>query len=430
MERKTMGAFIATLRKANGMTQRELAERLNVSDKSVSRWERDEGAPDLSLIPVIAELFGVTSDELLRGARKTAAESMRHEVEAPVSPKGERAARNLIQTSLQRYRWQCLISMGIALAGFIQALIFNLSFLLGYIGFAIGFAFYLASAICQWIFTDRTWLAVTDDVVKEDMLGSYRWRVFNTAAASFATGFLVFCSQVPLLLHSGAQLGLNAKAWLVLSSLFCIPAAVICCIIKRFLQRWLIRRGMLTELDHEPQAVMQRYRKDSLISVAIAIAGTLVAMISYVQHRGMVSFSGVNRDHILWGYVDYQDMELVPLLGLAILTVAAISQWLFTRRTLKAIRENSQESDLVSNRWQVSRTAVTSAAALFGVCCTCIANLLVIYSSGYEIFEILWVDLLIILAVLPIWYGVMRLVQRRILGKGKKDQQECMDNAG
>lgn len=68
MERKTIGGLIAALRKASGMTQKDLAEKLNVSDKSVSRWERDDGAPDLSLIPVIAEVFGVTCDELLRGA--------------------------------------------------------------------------------------------------------------------------------------------------------------------------------------------------------------------------------------------------------------------------------------------------------------------------------------------------------------------------
>ena len=65
MEKKTIGGFISALRKANGMTQKDLAERLNVSDKSVSRWECDEGSPDLSLIPVIAEIFGVTCDELL-----------------------------------------------------------------------------------------------------------------------------------------------------------------------------------------------------------------------------------------------------------------------------------------------------------------------------------------------------------------------------
>ena len=69
MHRKTIGGFIAALRKANGMTQKELADRLSVSDKTVSRWERDDGTLDLSVIPVIAEIFGVTCDELLRGER-------------------------------------------------------------------------------------------------------------------------------------------------------------------------------------------------------------------------------------------------------------------------------------------------------------------------------------------------------------------------
>lgn len=69
MEKKTIGEFIGILRKAKGMTQQELADCLNVSNKAVSRWERGESAPDLTLIPVIAELFSVTTDELLRGEK-------------------------------------------------------------------------------------------------------------------------------------------------------------------------------------------------------------------------------------------------------------------------------------------------------------------------------------------------------------------------
>ena len=50
MEKKTIGSFITALRKANGMTQKDLAEKLNVSDKTISRWERDDGTPDLSVM--------------------------------------------------------------------------------------------------------------------------------------------------------------------------------------------------------------------------------------------------------------------------------------------------------------------------------------------------------------------------------------------
>ena len=69
MERKSIGMLIAALRRANGLTQKQLADQLGVSDKAVSRWERDESLPDLMLLPVIADLFHITVDELLRGER-------------------------------------------------------------------------------------------------------------------------------------------------------------------------------------------------------------------------------------------------------------------------------------------------------------------------------------------------------------------------
>ena len=103
MEAKTIGKFITALRKANGMTQKDLAEKLNVSDKSVSRWERDEGAPDLSLIPVIAEIFDVTCDELLRGERKSpvereaareAKETTTDTEENPATPRDDLSAKS------------------------------------------------------------------------------------------------------------------------------------------------------------------------------------------------------------------------------------------------------------------------------------------------------------------------------------------------
>ena len=71
MEMNLLGDCIAALRKARGMTQKELAESLHISDKSVSRWERGETAPDLSLLPALAEHLNVTLDELLSG-RKSA----------------------------------------------------------------------------------------------------------------------------------------------------------------------------------------------------------------------------------------------------------------------------------------------------------------------------------------------------------------------
>ena len=69
MEKKTIGSFLSALRKANGMTQQEVADKLNVSNKTVSKWERDEGCPEIMMLPAIAELFSVSVDEILRGER-------------------------------------------------------------------------------------------------------------------------------------------------------------------------------------------------------------------------------------------------------------------------------------------------------------------------------------------------------------------------
>ncbi len=57
---------ITRLRVAAGMTQVELAEKLNYSDKAVSKWERGESVPDVAVLLEVAELFGVTLDYLVR----------------------------------------------------------------------------------------------------------------------------------------------------------------------------------------------------------------------------------------------------------------------------------------------------------------------------------------------------------------------------
>jgi transcriptional regulator with XRE-family HTH domain len=57
---------ITELRKAVPLTQAELAEKLNYSDKAVSKWERDISCPDINTFPKLAEILGVSVDELLQ----------------------------------------------------------------------------------------------------------------------------------------------------------------------------------------------------------------------------------------------------------------------------------------------------------------------------------------------------------------------------
>ena len=65
LDKEKFGDFVAKLRKERGMTQRELAEKLFVSDKAVSKWERGQSLPDITLLNPLAEVLDVTSAELL-----------------------------------------------------------------------------------------------------------------------------------------------------------------------------------------------------------------------------------------------------------------------------------------------------------------------------------------------------------------------------
>ena len=61
----TLGKRIMALRKAAGMTQEQVAERLGVSPQAVSKWENDVSCPDVTMRPRIAQIFNVSTDELL-----------------------------------------------------------------------------------------------------------------------------------------------------------------------------------------------------------------------------------------------------------------------------------------------------------------------------------------------------------------------------
>jgi transcriptional regulator with XRE-family HTH domain len=69
MDNKKIGNFIAEMRKANNMTQKDLAEQLNVTDKAVSKWERGMGYPEITTIPSLAKVLNISTSELMLGQK-------------------------------------------------------------------------------------------------------------------------------------------------------------------------------------------------------------------------------------------------------------------------------------------------------------------------------------------------------------------------
>ena len=70
MNAKKIGDTIANLRKISGLTQLALAQKLDISDRTVSKWEKGQGYPDITIFPKLASLFGVSIDYLMLGEKK------------------------------------------------------------------------------------------------------------------------------------------------------------------------------------------------------------------------------------------------------------------------------------------------------------------------------------------------------------------------
>ena len=70
MSNKSIGEIISNLRKEKGMTQNDLAQKMNVTDKAVSKWERNLSCPDVNSIPKLAEILGTIVEELLNAQSK------------------------------------------------------------------------------------------------------------------------------------------------------------------------------------------------------------------------------------------------------------------------------------------------------------------------------------------------------------------------
>ena len=149
MERKSIGKFIATLRKAKGLTQDELGELLHVSGKTISSWEIDRSSPDISMIPVIADIFDVTCDELLAGERKCLEE-------IDLSRKSKIASKALSEREYYGFKNKMLIIL-IFLVLSIPQIIFGVVFVLniwGLIILIIGLLIYATGIIVAIIFNN------------------------------------------------------------------------------------------------------------------------------------------------------------------------------------------------------------------------------------------------------------------------------------
>lgn len=221
MEKKTLGTFLSALRRAKGMTQRELAEKLNVSDKAVSRWERDESAPDLTLIPVIAEVFDVTSDELLRGARRSDSDSPER-----TALRTEKQLQRLLKDTKTKFYIRSSISVAIALLGLIAAVIGNTGFLRALIGFLSGCVFFVIALLCQVIFLIQGLSALDNEDFDQSRPAKSHLIRGSQLIIGIILALSAFCLPLAIFVPD-THMGLQTSSWIPLGLLFAAAAGLL-----------------------------------------------------------------------------------------------------------------------------------------------------------------------------------------------------------
>ena len=116
--KRTVAHNISALRRAHGMTQLQLAERLNYSDKAISKWERGDSLPDIVMLKTIADLFGVTVDYLI---------TENHPEDEAIPT--EEATAKTTAAELRHRRHTLITSMSILLVWLIATVLFVILFL-------------------------------------------------------------------------------------------------------------------------------------------------------------------------------------------------------------------------------------------------------------------------------------------------------------
>ena len=264
MEKKTMGKFISVLRKANGMTQQELADKLLVSDKTVSKWERDERMPDISLLPAIAEIFGITTDELLRGERKNPerADCNTEESEAKQKAKSDKQLKLMIDKKVRTYNALTIISAFLMIIGLILAVtLYDL-------GTILSVVFLMCAQACQIVFAVLSVVRADEEDGRFDGIGRANTHIIKVATTFtiINLSMVVFCCLF--------NYAVDVAFMLVLPT-----AVVLYSIYALAIRNQLYKRGLMTMSATEEKVYARNsklFKKMLVICGSIAVIGSVV----------------------------------------------------------------------------------------------------------------------------------------------------------
>ncbi len=267
MEKKTMGSFMAALRKAKGLTQQQVADKLNVSNKTISKWECNEGYPEISMLPAIAELYSVSVDELLRGERV-----IKTFDEEKTDVKSTERIKYLVEKAVVKFTNQSIVSIILSSAALIMAyvicdIIYNYNVL--WFGYAIILILSAVSIAVSLIAFNNLISGLHSEYISENELAEKN--IKKCINYITCVTFLVAVTLEGLIL----DVIMDAPSFLFAA----LPAtAVIGGIIAYFVRSILNKKFNITEKGLSPEQKCYR-RKHIKITAIVLIAVVLVSFI-------------------------------------------------------------------------------------------------------------------------------------------------------
>ena len=381
MEKKTLGSFISALRRAQGLTQQEVADRLLVSNRAVSRWERDEAMPDITLLPAIADLFGVTVDDLLRGERlrdthssptvnlESTADST--ETAQPASatsqpepdPRALRGLRSLTKRAVTSFRTSILLAISLAIIGFVVLLAVSY----GAYRPVIGFCSFLIFAVGAVVVTMIDTMHLRDTLLEQADSGGIRLPTNELTTAchilaywsyrTFAVITTLLVLALPLVVVRDSHYlnsVLSAESYLPIALVLGALCAVIALLVQMPYARWFLSpwEGLITPVKGSetglPQHVRRRLGWMNMVQLGSLILGV-----------GLCIFCNITS----FGYRTYVDeYHEVNWVSLACLVLGILSYIATPFFFLKSYRNLQGNGNLPSAVWTAGKVTMISAA--------------------------------------------------------------------
>lgn len=264
MARQTIGEFLAAQRKLKGYTQSQVAEKLGISNRTLSAWEQGRSYPDILTLPALAELYGVAVEDIVNG-EKISSENRTQVVEQEPS---ENPQINLLKNSLARYRAKLALITGL---GGIGPLLLTVFFVI--CNYTSIYVIVAASAefVILVILLIRLFM-LEKPVLRTGSNGRYLLAIKRATARCVLTIGLMWLACTVLFLAYTAVLVAYAEKewWFEFVPIPCLPTAI--CLIAGA----LLSGRQKTDLTQSEKAVITENRKYMCVFSAICVGLALI----------------------------------------------------------------------------------------------------------------------------------------------------------